>query len=341
MSSMDDRVSSGGEYRIEVESPQDNKSSNAKDLNGVTTSFNTKNNKLVLVLIFSSVGLVFYTAYISIEFNMGLYSSQSEHDAALSSVIAASSASLLLIFLTFSFSRFGRSFFRFLVGDSENGESKERFSISAGGDVIVNKTYEERGVVENKTINETRLIRSIDSETEAVLHDLIKTMLGSRRVQIIQTYLNLAAGGLLVVIGFLILKEITDTSTIDDDNFYRIMAARFSITIVLQVFAFFFLSLYRKGLEEVKYINNELTNVHAKLASVSLATKSNDPQTARNVVEELLKTERNFLLKKGETTVALKEMEMSENSNKNLLGIIDNALNKSGKNKERTIISPG
>ncbi len=77
---------------------------------------------------------------------------------------------------------------------------------------------------------------------------------------------------------------------------------RVSVAIFVQVFAFFFLRLYRYSLTEIKYFQNELTNVEARWVALR-ASVEQDEETRREVVRSLATTERNFVLKKGETTV--------------------------------------
>jgi hypothetical protein len=69
--------------------------------------------------------------------------------------------------------------------------------------------------------------------------------------------------------------------------------------------AFFFLNQYRSTLADTKYISNEITNIDLKLLSLIVVTKSDAPQTSAisKILQELAKTERNFALKKGETSI--------------------------------------
>jgi hypothetical protein len=66
----------------------------------------------------------------------------------------------------------------------------------------------------------------------------------------------------------------------------------------------FFLRLYRHNLFETKYFQNEATNAEFRLISLMAATIHSDQKLLERVCLELVKTERNFILKKGETTVA-------------------------------------
>jgi hypothetical protein len=85
---------------------------------------------------------------------------------------------------------------------------------------------------------------------------------------------------------------------------------RISVVVFIEVFAFFFLRLYKIGLDDVKYYQNELTNVELKLRALSEALKSGEAPTITLVITELAKTERNFVLKKGESTVGLENAKL-------------------------------
>lgn len=85
---------------------------------------------------------------------------------------------------------------------------------------------------------------------------------------------------------------------------------RLSIVIFIEVFSYFFLRLYRANLNDIKYFQNELTNIESKLTALNIAVHSNDHLMIKSVVDSLLATERNFVLKKGETTIDLEVSKM-------------------------------
>lgn len=89
---------------------------------------------------------------------------------------------------------------------------------------------------------------------------------------------------------------------------------RLSLIIFTELFAYFFLRLYKNGLDDIKYYQNELTNVELKISALKVALASNDNEILKLVIGELAKAERNFILKKDETTVELERIK-SENLN--------------------------
>lgn len=89
--------------------------------------------------------------------------------------------------------------------------------------------------------------------------------------------------------------------------------SRFSLVISIEILAYFFLRLHRSKLIEIKYYQNELTNLELKYISLSAALRANDPNTFHQVIDTLSKTERNHILEKGQSTTELKKIEYENN----------------------------
>ena len=69
---------------------------------------------------------------------------------------------------------------------------------------------------------------------------------------------------------------------------------RVTIVIVVEVFAYFFLKLYRSALEDEKYYNNEMTNVEVQSRSLVTAVLRNDPEAIRHIVQRMSEVDRNL-----------------------------------------------
>ncbi len=80
-------------------------------------------------------------------------------------------------------------------------------------------------------------------------------------------------------------------------------APRISVGVLVQLIGFFFLRLYVTGEREVNYIRNELTNWEARSASYFTSIALKDNAALRDTLRQLIRTERNFLLKKGERSL--------------------------------------
>lgn len=109
---------------------------------------------------------------------------------------------------------------------------------------------------------------------------------------------------------------------------------RISLVIVIEIFAYFFLQLYKSSLTEIKYYQNEMTNLQAKLAAIKLSMKKGDDKTLAEVILKLVSTERNAILKKGETTAEIEKYRIEQQNVTNLSNKLSELLsNNSRPNK--------
>jgi hypothetical protein len=103
---------------------------------------------------------------------------------------------------------------------------------------------------------------------------------------------------------------------------------RLSVSIFIELFSFFFLKMYNINLEEIKYLNNERTNIEMKLLALNVALTNKDENTLNEILLELIKTERNFILKKDETTVELSKASFESNIYKDTIENLAKILKK-------------
>jgi hypothetical protein len=94
---------------------------------------------------------------------------------------------------------------------------------------------------------------------------------------------------------------------------------RLSLVIFIEIFAYFFLKLYANGLAEIKYFQNEMTNVESKLIAVEFSLITANSASIAVALESLAKTERNFILEKGQTTVELERAKSESDLTRNVL----------------------
>lgn len=84
---------------------------------------------------------------------------------------------------------------------------------------------------------------------------------------------------------------------------------RLSFVLFVEVFAYFFLRLYRYAIFEIKYFQNEITGAQFRLMALEAALRSGDKAIIEKMCAEMSKAERNFTLKKGESTIELRREE--------------------------------
>ncbi len=87
---------------------------------------------------------------------------------------------------------------------------------------------------------------------------------------------------------------------------------RLSLVILVEVFAYFFLRLYSTSLMEIKYFQNEITNIEAKFLALQTAIHRKDGRAVAEVISQMAQTERNYILQKGQTTADLERSRIEK-----------------------------
>lgn len=144
--------------------------------------------------------------------------------------------------------------------------------------------------------------------------------------------LNLSLGIITTIIGLSLLGFfVFETKIIPEDKltFITSFIPRLSLVILIEIFAYFFLKLYKSSLSEIKYFQNEMTNIEAKYAAIQCAKFTDDKNAFSSAIAALTATERNALLEKGQTTA---EIEMAKIESKNI-SVISEKVMKFIKNK--------
>ncbi len=94
---------------------------------------------------------------------------------------------------------------------------------------------------------------------------------------------------------------------------------RISTVIFVEIFSFFFLKLYKSNLAEIKYFQNEISNLNFKITALKTAIKMKDNTTISELVKTFSLTERNFILKKDESTEKIEIQKIDSTNSTNLL----------------------
>ncbi|EQA7817260.1 MULTISPECIES: hypothetical protein [Enterobacter] len=172
--------------------------------------------------------------------------------------------------------------------------------------------------------------------SEKYLDDLYastkKRLLDEIESQTTKGIFSLSLGVITASIGMIILASSAFGET--SDNFRLFIVHYFpklSIAIVIEVFAYFFLRLYKQSLDEIKYFQNELTNIEMKYFSVMVVKREPDETALVNIANELMKTERNYILEKGQSTVFLERDRLYSEQQKEAWKTISNLTEKLSK----------
>ena len=130
--------------------------------------------------------------------------------------------------------------------------------------------------------------------------------------------LNLILGVIVSLLGFGALLYFVVTYKALNEDAYAGLAEHFvprlSLVVFIEIFAYFFLRLYKETLQEIKYFQNELTNVESRFLSLLAAANVDDKVLIGEVVRQLAGTERNFVLQKGQTTADLEKERLNQSA---------------------------
>jgi hypothetical protein len=127
--------------------------------------------------------------------------------------------------------------------------------------------------------------------------------------------LNLSLGILTTIIGLGILGYfVLEIDSIPEDKmaFIAHFIPRLSLVVLIEIFAYFFLKLYKSSLSEIKYFQNEMTNAEAKLAAIKCSIIISDNTAISSVIQALTLTERNAVLEKGQTTAEIEKARIEQ-----------------------------
>jgi len=157
-----------------------------------------------------------------------------------------------------------------------------------------------------KSTNQLKEVENVFTRTLERLYEEINAL--SRRGN-----LNLSLGILTTIIGLGILGYfVLEIHTIPEDKmaFLAHFIPRLSLVILIEVFAYFFLKLYKSSLSEIKYFQNEMTNSEAKLIAIKCSIMTSDAATKSVVIQALSNTERNSILEKNQTTAEIEKLKI-------------------------------
>jgi hypothetical protein len=206
---------------------------------------------------------------------------------------------------------------------------------------------ERQGIIDNVTANLTHETaakiasiwaekfdqKSIDERHKSVFLETANNLIERLQDEISalgrRANVNLVIGILVSALGLIVLTwfVISATNELSSGMHPEDAAIRFviriSLAIFIQVFAYFFLRLYRYSIFEIKYFQNEITGAQFKLLALVSGLDTKDKSTIQKLCLELAKTERNFILKKGETTAALQRDEIERDYENRMFAMVE------------------
>lgn len=101
-----------------------------------------------------------------------------------------------------------------------------------------------------------------------------------------------------------------------------------SIVLCSELIGFFFFRTYRSSINEIKYFNNEMTNIEVIFSALETAVFSGNQKLIDIMCEKLIITERNFILKKGEATLSLMSQENENKGDEKVFAFVESMTDK-------------
>lgn len=124
---------------------------------------------------------------------------------------------------------------------------------------------------------------------------------------------NLLAGMCITALGVIALAAMllfTPDAGLSPWQFFSHYVPRLTLIILIEIFAYFFLRLYKANLQDIKYFQNEITNIESKHVALQAIFLAKEPSLLADVVSSISKTERNRILEKGQSTVEIERAKL-------------------------------
>lgn len=146
---------------------------------------------------------------------------------------------------------------------------------------------------------------------------------------------NLAIGGTITTVALFVLGIFISSENFDKVDNLKVLIhflPRLSLVMFIELFALFFLRIYKLELLSMKYYHNELTNIESRKIATIISVRHCAQEKIWSTIEYLLKVERNSILKKDETNVELEtlkfENKYSQNTLKATQGFLEKIIDK-------------
>lgn len=170
-------------------------------------------------------------------------------------------------------------------------------------------------------IEERLRLKNLDERMESSINRIKEEISYLRKT----CHINLYFGVILSITAIGIIADKIFVNQISSSNIEQLimeLLPRALLLIFIEIFSLFFLNLYKKNLGEIKYFQNELTNLEGKYLSLYISKENNDNQLLKNILDSLNGTERNFILKKDETTIDLEKGRLEAQGSNNTINAL-------------------
>ena len=184
---------------------------------------------------------------------------------------------------------------------------------------------------------ESKITKNVENKIKlSIMEKHFETTIGRLREELFsltkRSNLNLALGVVTTLIGLGLLGVFVLSNPVsfkETSDFVESFVPRLSLVIFIEIFAYFFLRLYKDTLSEIKYFQNEITNIESKYLAVAISISSQSENGIIHSIDSLLSTERNHILNKGQTTVEIEKARTEQQLTDSVLDKLSSVFNKS------------
>lgn len=204
--------------------------------------------------------------------------------------------------------------------DNDLKKLLEKGDIDSANSEIEGKIKALTQLIETVNGNNTKSLRGTDISSISEFYESTNTRIRTeiaRQGSSAKVMLSIGILAIVVVITVLVTTIFNfSTYKFIPENTLTLLqiAPRITFSILISSFAFFFFNQFHKGQNEIKYWNNEKTNLDLKIFALSIAIDDKKVGTTdfmRNLINDLIKTERNIF----GTSSNLKEEQPKEDKN--------------------------
>ena len=170
----------------------------------------------------------------------------------------------------------------------------------------------------SKAIFDDDQLRQISRQFNDTINDLKEQLKSWRKNANANLIIGLgAAVAGLIALYFTLIEPLQARSSsaftfATDRDAVLYFVSRFSLVLIGESVAFFFLKLYREDRAMIRYLRNEITNIEMKSLALRASIPFAKQATLEKILENMMSTERNFLVKKGERIISDVQYENSE-----------------------------
>lgn len=152
-----------------------------------------------------------------------------------------------------------------------------------------------------KKVSETEFYFHISQRGKSTLDRIYSEIdaLGRRGTVNLVLGVITALSGVLTLSFFVLANESTHQSI---SEFTMSFLPRLSIVLIIEVFSYFFLRLYKSSLSEIKYFQNEATNIEHNFVALEASIKMEDKILIEKCINKFLEVERNPIILEKQTT---------------------------------------